>query len=283
MSARCRWLVIAAGWIVLCVLHGSLCLKITETQIPRYLVKGGQVALRCKYDAEGSELYAVKWYKNSQEFYRFMPQSSEPKRAYNVAGFSVILDKSTDSEVALDKIGDQAAGTYKCEISCEGPHFWTAYRERNVSVAALPERQPEIWGHQHSYRPGEDVSINCTAHNSSPPAHVNWFVNGEQVPRESIRRRMRPTGDGLMTASAGLRFTARRHHFKTGVMQLKCAAMLGDVYWESAQVELPLWTEDGPNTGGGRSSGTGAVATTDRHLSTVLLVTLLVTMTPRLC
>ena len=44
------------------------------------------------------------------------------------------MEKSSDTEVALRGISESAAGSYKCEVSGEGPEFWTAFKERNVSV-----------------------------------------------------------------------------------------------------------------------------------------------------
>ncbi|XP_037073444.1 uncharacterized protein LOC119094492 [Pollicipes pollicipes] len=242
----------ATGWLLTCLLPGVLCIRIVDMQIPRSLVRGGEVTLRCKYDPEGKDIYAVKWYKDRQEFYHFLPQNSQQKGSYNVSGFQVVPEKSSDTEVTLRQIGDRAAGTYKCEVSGEGPNFWTAFQERNVSVVALPDRQPEIWGHLRFYRPGENISVNCTSPNSSPAVRINWFVNDEQVSRDNIHQWEAPSGARLVTSTGNLRMTVRPHHFKAGVMQLKCTASLGDVYWESVRVNLPIW---GETARGARSNG----------------------------
>ena len=53
-------------------------------------------------------------------------------RARPVCSFQ--LERSSDTEVTLRDISDSAAGSYKCEVSGEGPEFWTAFEEHNVSV-----------------------------------------------------------------------------------------------------------------------------------------------------
>ena len=47
--------------------------KMGRVSIEQPFLLGQPGLLRCSYDLEGSELYSVKWYKNGQEFYRFMP------------------------------------------------------------------------------------------------------------------------------------------------------------------------------------------------------------------
>jgi beat protein, putative len=34
--------------------------------------------LNCSFDLQGDELYSIKWYKDSIEFYRFLPKSDPP-------------------------------------------------------------------------------------------------------------------------------------------------------------------------------------------------------------
>ena len=40
--------------------------------VPAYAVQGKEAVLSCDYDLEGQDLYAVKWYKNGLEFYRYL-------------------------------------------------------------------------------------------------------------------------------------------------------------------------------------------------------------------
>ena len=77
-------------------------------------------------------------------------------------------------------------------------------------------------------------------------------VPAPQVSRDNIRHWRTPSAGRLVTSTGNLRMTVRQHHFKSGVMQLKCIASLGDVYWESVHVDLPLW---GQPVRGARSNG----------------------------
>ncbi|KAL3275556.1 hypothetical protein HHI36_020312, partial [Cryptolaemus montrouzieri] len=41
------------------------------------------------YDVEGNPLYAVKWYKELEDFYRFVPKATPQANSYDVEGVHV--------------------------------------------------------------------------------------------------------------------------------------------------------------------------------------------------
>ena len=53
-----------------------------QVGVPSYAIQGKEAVLSCDYDLEGQELYAVKWYKNGLEFYRFLPSSAKGAYSY---------------------------------------------------------------------------------------------------------------------------------------------------------------------------------------------------------
>ena len=57
--------------------------------VPPQLILGQSAALECNFDLEGSKLYSVKWYKNGQEFYRFMPGMDRQYDVFDVAGVNI--------------------------------------------------------------------------------------------------------------------------------------------------------------------------------------------------
>lgn len=65
-------------------------LRTTELRvIPRVVQRGRNVTLACLYDLQDYGVYSVKWYKGTQEFYRYSPVESPSTRVSNVAGIKV--------------------------------------------------------------------------------------------------------------------------------------------------------------------------------------------------
>lgn len=58
-------------------------------RIPRVVKSGETVTLACDYDLEQAALYAIKWYKNEVEFYRFVPKESPPSKAFSLPHVNV--------------------------------------------------------------------------------------------------------------------------------------------------------------------------------------------------
>lgn len=46
-------------------------------------MRGETATLECIYELHRDTLYSVKWYKDNEEFYRYMPKMSPPQRSYN--------------------------------------------------------------------------------------------------------------------------------------------------------------------------------------------------------
>lgn len=45
--------------------------------------------LECNYELDGEILYATKWYKDNEEFYRYVPRINPPQHSYKVEGIKV--------------------------------------------------------------------------------------------------------------------------------------------------------------------------------------------------
>ena len=97
---------------------------------------GQHGVLSCAYDLEGCELYSVKWYKDGQEFYRFMPMPSMPDHMdmFKVAGVTIDQQKSHKNTLHLVNIERNTEGIFRCEVSTESPHFYTVVEEVSVTV-----------------------------------------------------------------------------------------------------------------------------------------------------
>lgn len=66
-----------------------LCLRLHRINVPAYKIKGEKAVLECMYELEGDSLYAVKWYKENEEFYKYVPKSYPPQVSYKVEGIKV--------------------------------------------------------------------------------------------------------------------------------------------------------------------------------------------------
>ena len=99
--------------------------KMGSISIKKQFVLGQSGALSCSYNLEDSELFSVKWYKNDQEFYRFMPAFENRASVFKVKGVEVDLELSDQNDLYLKSIELDSKGAYKCEVSTEAPDFFT--------------------------------------------------------------------------------------------------------------------------------------------------------------
>lgn len=69
---------------------GSQCLNMVEVKVPAYKLKGESAVLECVFELEGFEnLYAVKWYRENEEFYRWVPKFKPSQISYKVDGIRI--------------------------------------------------------------------------------------------------------------------------------------------------------------------------------------------------
>lgn len=76
------------------------CLRLTEVRIPNHTVRHTNAHLECHYDLDGEVLYSVKWYKDGNEFYRYVPRDMPPVLIFNQTG--VTVDVSNCSRLNSD-------------------------------------------------------------------------------------------------------------------------------------------------------------------------------------
>ena len=60
---------------------------------PAHLVLGQPASLDCDYRLGNSSLYSVKWYKDGEEFFRFMPSMDTQIEVFPVRGVSVDVSR----------------------------------------------------------------------------------------------------------------------------------------------------------------------------------------------
>ncbi|KAK9871060.1 hypothetical protein WA026_011341 [Henosepilachna vigintioctopunctata] len=139
------------------------------------------VTLQCRYDLEGEQLYTVKWYKGSKEFFRFIPKELPNTQVFPLPGIDVDLSKSNSNEVVLRHVQPDVTGRYKCEVSSDSPNFYTMMVSGYLYVIDTPEDDPIVFVETDFPEIGYTIRGNCTSPPSFPPANITWFINGKKV------------------------------------------------------------------------------------------------------
>ncbi|XP_063912347.1 uncharacterized protein LOC135129166 [Zophobas morio] len=234
------WFIPAMDWKLLCcVLHillqGALSLHLVELRIPSPVVRNQNARLECHFDLDDETLYSVKWYKDGNEFYRYVPRDMPPAQVFPLPGVTVDIHNSSENVVVLSSVQLSTSGVYRCEVSGEAPSFQTVTEHGEMMVVALPEEGPRISGGRPRYQVGDTVRVNCTSGRSKPAANLKWMINGEPADPKFLKPQKKIiTGrEGLETTILGLEFVVRHKHFKRGDMKLKCVASIESVYSRS--------------------------------------------------
>ena len=68
-------------------------LRMMELLIPQHVIRGQSVKLECNFNLDNVNLYSVKWYKDGNEFYRYVPREKPPVLVFPLPG--VTVDVST--------------------------------------------------------------------------------------------------------------------------------------------------------------------------------------------
>lgn len=65
-------------------------MQITEFYVPVAVKVDEDHRLSCHYQLSSTEtLYFLRWYKDGNEFFRYMPKETPSQRVYNVSGVNV--------------------------------------------------------------------------------------------------------------------------------------------------------------------------------------------------
>ncbi|XP_066256488.1 junctional adhesion molecule 2A-like [Euwallacea similis] len=230
------WLVLAAA--LLRVAHsGSSGLKWVRVNVPQFKVPGENAQLHCDYDLGNDSLYSVKWYKEHEEFYRYVPKSRPPDNSYKVEGVLVDRTKSDSRKVVLLHVDWKTSGLYRCEVSAEAPSFASAQSEARMEVVSLPNEDPIITGMDAQYNIGDEINLNCTSGRSRPASVLHWYINEQQIqkPEALINYPEEHHAKGLVTATLGLRFNLSNRHFLGGSMKIKCVASILPVFSDDSE------------------------------------------------
>lgn len=76
-----------------CLFSDAYGLTLIEVRIPNHMVRDQSARLECHFDLDGEVLYSVKWYKDGNEFYRFIPRDMPPVQVFPLPGVTVDVSK----------------------------------------------------------------------------------------------------------------------------------------------------------------------------------------------
>nr|XP_045591407.1 uncharacterized protein LOC123753464 [Procambarus clarkii] len=152
-------------------------LRVTEVEVPRVVLVGESAKLRCHFALRGEALYSLKWWKNSRQFYQFIPKNTPRMAVFSAPGVNVNVGSSTLHQVELVDLETSSSGIYKCEVVGEAPTFTTHIRAANMTVIDTPDGPPVVRGLNPSgYREGDIIHLNCTSYRSWPPPTLSWVL-----------------------------------------------------------------------------------------------------------
>ncbi|XP_074032320.1 cell adhesion molecule 2-like [Leptinotarsa decemlineata] len=248
-------------------------LRWVRVNVPQYRVPGETAMLQCDYDLGNDTLYAVKWYKDHEEFYRFVPKAKPQANWYEVEGVHVDVTKSDSRKVVIHSVSWKTSGLFRCEVSAEAPSFASAQSEAKMEVVELPTENPVITGVEEDYQIGDEINLNCTSGMSHPASILHWYINEQQIQKQEalIQYPVEHYQHGLVSSVLGLRFRLSSHHFRGGSMRVKCVASMMPMLFQSDR-ESVVQTQTLPL----REALLLVKSSTSRNMaSTVLAITLI--------
>lgn len=70
-------------------LDGTSSLRMLDVRVPKTVESNGTATLECNFDLEGSDLYVVKWFKGTHEFFRYSPNEFPTSKVFIARHFKV--------------------------------------------------------------------------------------------------------------------------------------------------------------------------------------------------
>jgi len=204
-----------------------------ELEGPDLANSGEIVTFICRYDLGKDAIYSIKWYKEDNELYRYIPTDSPEYRIFHgTPGVIVMENKTVPNRLAVKMNGAFGSGVYKCEITAENPSFVTLELSKNITIIVPPSKEPRILGMAQTYKVGNTVEVSCISKDSKPAPQIRWLINKRNV-TSNMMLPVKTTVNQktlLEATESSLRFVAKEHHFQDGKLYITCIATISDVY-----------------------------------------------------
>ncbi|KAL1427621.1 hypothetical protein MTO96_017318 [Rhipicephalus appendiculatus] len=209
-----------------------------KIHVPPFGLLYGTVRLDCSHGFGNEAAHTVKWFKDGDEFYRFVPGEEPSARTFRVEGVNVNMLESNATSVYLEKLVKPTAGTYSCEVSSETQSLRSTAEEELVIAERLPTT-PRV----STSIVGETVELNCTGVRSEPSPTLSLFINDQLA-------------NSMTMLESHPRWPTHGHHSdhlsrrgqngaERGHVRVRCEAAHSDALVatveESIYVESPRW------------------------------------------
>lgn len=111
---------------------------------PEYAIAGDTIELTCNHRLQPDRLYSVRWFKDSVEFYRFVPSGAPMKSSLMLPDVVTDVQRSNSQSLYLRNVTHRSSGLYRCEVISEAPNFELISGERMMRVYSLPSTGPRL-------------------------------------------------------------------------------------------------------------------------------------------
>ncbi|KAJ0177980.1 hypothetical protein K1T71_006853 [Dendrolimus kikuchii] len=170
------------------MIYGAGGLRTTELRItPRVVQKGRNVTMDCVYELHEYGIYSVKWYKGTQEFYRYSPLENPTTRVSPVNGIKVDRLRSNETHVVILRVTPNLSGNYSCEVIQNAPtypHYTATARLDVVAVGGL--RATDLRISPPVVQRGSDATLACLYELTEAPLYsVKWYRGRHEFYRYS--------------------------------------------------------------------------------------------------
>ncbi|KAJ8917980.1 hypothetical protein NQ315_011433 [Exocentrus adspersus] len=217
--------------------------NVTLTIEPEVVQRYNSSRLWCSYDLEGQDLYAVKWYRGSYEFYRYTPSEVPSTKVFPIGGITVDESRSNSTQVVLRDIEFNLSGNFSCEVTIDQT-FITMIDSRTMLVVQLPEYSPKISVSRDPFDYGDTLKANCSTPPSRPRASLKFILNNLIVAStEPLTPRQYQETEW---SDLALDMVLSEYHFNEGRLVLRCIADIDDIYHEEAALRLASAREPKP-------------------------------------
>lgn len=235
-------------------------LRLSGVVVPRVVRSGSSVMLVCNYEQSNERhdpLYSLKWYRDVNQFYEYIPKREPQVRVYDIPYIKVDEESSSQGTVRLTGLTRAASGMFRCEVMSDKPYFETDDKAENMTVVDVPAWGPEVMGVVRSsgvvggetavqgagetrVRPGDVVVTRCEAGPSHPPANITWTLNHAHEPplHAQLHHTQHTDQHGRHAQMSELEVEVEESWLKLGFMTLSCHVSVSDVYHRTANLSL---------------------------------------------